>query len=356
MKFGVHFLLPGGEVPGSEDQTPAARYHSALEQSVLADGLGFESIWPAEQHGRPSQSLLSCPVVFLAAVAARTQNVRLGTAITQVPLSHPMRSAEEICTLDVISGGRAEFGVGRGTHPDHFAAFGARAEESRGRLEEGLAYLRAALPGAPFDFEGRYYRARKSRVVPAPIQQGGPPVRLAANSSDTFRLAGRLGLPVMTATHINPPSVLTGLLDEYRAARAAAGHPDATPDDITVLAPAFVATGTKAVEDAMAPAVRRYAALMRANLDAIIGRDPQKAPAFQRILDGLHRLDVAGMTRDRAAVFGTPDACLEMLGSLARDLGMGRFVAWFDFVGTTADRDVREAMEVFAELVAPGVL
>jgi alkanesulfonate monooxygenase SsuD/methylene tetrahydromethanopterin reductase-like flavin-dependent oxidoreductase (luciferase family) len=347
MKFGVHFLLPCGS-----GQTPAARYRDALAQGGLAEELGFESVWPAEQHTVPTQSVLSCPTVFLAALAARTETIRLGTAIVQLPLFHPLRVAEEICTLDVISGGRAELGVGRGTHPAHYAGFGADPAESRERLEEGLEYLRAALPGGPFDFHGRHYTAEGAQVVPEPVQPGGPAVWLAANSVDSFRAAGRAGIPVLTAIHINPPAVLAGHLDVYHAARAEAGHPAAAPDDITVLAPTFTAEREEEVVRLMGRAVDHYATLMRGNVTTVMRRTGDPDGFFARLLAGLDGLDLGAM-RTEQAVFGTPEACAGTLASLAERLGTGRFLAWFDFVGTTSAVDVERSMRLFAAEVAP---
>src|SRR4029453_10233280 len=118
MKFGLHYLLSC-----AEGQSPAQRYRETLEQAVHAESLGFESAWPVEHHFNSTASTLPCPALFLAALAARTSTIRLGTAIVQLPLAHPMRIAEELATLDVLSGGRVELGVGRGGHPAPSAGF-----------------------------------------------------------------------------------------------------------------------------------------------------------------------------------------------------------------------------------------
>src|SRR5690242_15723716 len=118
MKFGLHFQSFSGS------QSPAQRYRDTVEQAVRAEALGFESVWPVEQHLNRALSALPSPALLLAAIGERTSTLRLGTAIVQLPLAHPLRVAEEIATLDVLSGGRAEFGVGRGSNPVHFAGFG----------------------------------------------------------------------------------------------------------------------------------------------------------------------------------------------------------------------------------------
>jgi len=218
MKFGLHYLLSC-----SQSQSPEQRYRDTVEQAVRAEALGFESVWPVEQHFHQMQSALPCPTLLLAAIAARTTTLRLGTAIVQLPLAHPLRTAEEIATLDVLSGGRVEFGVGRGSQPKHFAGFGVPLSESRDRMVEALDYLRVAFTRDRFSFDGRFFHADDICLVPKPVQQPHPPIRIAANSPDSFELAGRLGYPILVATHINPLPKLRDLLAIYHSARAASG-------------------------------------------------------------------------------------------------------------------------------------
>ena len=207
MKFGLHYLLSV-----SASQSPTQRYRDTLEQAVHAEALGFESVWPVEQHFNQLQSALPCPTLLLAAIAARTTTLRLGTAIVQLPLAHPLRTAEEIATLDVLSGGRVEFGVGRGSQPRHFAGFGVPLSDSRDRMIEALDYLRVAFTHDRFSFDGRFFHADDICLVPKPVQRPHPPIRIAANSPDSFELAGRLGYPILVATHINPLPKLRELL------------------------------------------------------------------------------------------------------------------------------------------------
>src|SRR6266508_4750293 len=133
MKFGVHFQLSCAPT-----QSPVLRYRDTIDQAVIAEALGFESVWPADQHFEAEASILPSPLLLLAAIAARTTTLRLGTAVTLLPLANPVRVAEEITTLDVLSGGRVECGVGRGMDPAHFAGLGVPHAESYPRLEEGI--------------------------------------------------------------------------------------------------------------------------------------------------------------------------------------------------------------------------
>src|SRR5918998_5924287 len=145
MKFGLHYLMSCADT-----QSPVQRYRDTVEQAVRGEALGFDSVWPVEQHFNRNFSVMPAPAVLLAAIAERTTTLRLGTAIVQVALDHPLRIAEQIATLDVLSGGRVEFGVGRGTNPLHFSGFGVPMSESRDRFIEALFYIRAAWTNERF--------------------------------------------------------------------------------------------------------------------------------------------------------------------------------------------------------------
>src|SRR4029453_4675374 len=136
MKFGLHFQLPC-----RPEQSPVQRYRDTIEQAVHAEALGFEAICPVEQHFNPKLWLSPAPFLTLSAIAERTRTLRLGIAIVLLPLSHPIRVAEEIATLDVISNGRVEFGIGRGSIPTHFSGFGLNQAESRERMLESLEMI-----------------------------------------------------------------------------------------------------------------------------------------------------------------------------------------------------------------------
>ena len=109
MEFGVFYQLPCGP-----EQSPKQRYSDTIAQSQLADELGFDSVWLAELHFNPEFSIMSAPLLVASAIAQTTKRIKVGTAVNLVPLNNPVRLAEEAATLDVISGGRAIFGIGRG--------------------------------------------------------------------------------------------------------------------------------------------------------------------------------------------------------------------------------------------------
>src|SRR5437016_7605243 len=153
MKFGLHYQLPC-----RDSQSPVQRYRDTLEQAAHAETLGFESVWPVEQHFDPELSILPSPLLLLAALAERTRNLRLGIAIILLPLSHPIRVAEEIATLDVLSDGRVEFGIGRGAIPAHFSGFGISQAESRDRFLESLEIVLGAWKNERLSYQGRFFQ------------------------------------------------------------------------------------------------------------------------------------------------------------------------------------------------------
>src|SRR5712691_1050650 len=175
MKFGLHYQLPC-----SSSQSPVQRDRDTLDQAVHAESLGFESVWPVEQHFNPNLSISPAPLLMLAALAERTRTLRLGIAIVLLPLSHPIRVAEEIATLDVISNGRVEFGIGRGLIPTHFAGCGLNQAESRERMLESLEMILRAWTSERLSFQGKFYHINDLSVVPKPVQQPHPPIRVAA--------------------------------------------------------------------------------------------------------------------------------------------------------------------------------
>src|SRR6266571_7205965 len=211
MRFGFF-----DQLPCADSQSESQRYQDILAQIVLGDELGFNTVWLGELHFGRNSSILACPLMVLAAAAQRTKRIRLGTAVTLLPLHSPVKIAEEAAIADILSDGRLEFGVGRGTAPVHYAGYEIPQEESRERFEEALDFILQAWTQKSFSSHGKYFRARDLTVVPKPVQTPHPPVRIAANSPDTFPLAARRRLPIFATPLINPPDKLKEGLAVYR--------------------------------------------------------------------------------------------------------------------------------------------
>ncbi len=194
MKFGFFFQLPCAPW-----QSERERYRDTLAQIEYGDRLGFATAWLADLHFAPEFSVMSAPLMVAAAAAQRTQRIRLGMAVSLLPLSDPIRSAEEAATVDILSDGRLVFGVGRGTNPLHYGGFNIPMDESRDRFSEALDIVTQAWMAERVTYEGKYYRVKDVAVHPKPLQKPHPPIRIATNSSDTFPLAGQLGYPMFSS-------------------------------------------------------------------------------------------------------------------------------------------------------------
>ena len=347
MKFGLHYQLP---CTGS--QSPVQRYRDTLDQAIHAEALGFESVWPVEQHFNPELSILPSPLLLLSALAERTQTLRLGIAIILLPLSHPIRIAEEVATLDVLSNGRVEFGIGRGSLPNHFSGFGVDQAESRERMLEALAMIRQAWTQERLSFQGQFFQVEDISVVPRPVQQPHPPIRVAANSTETFELMGRLGYPIFVASQVNPFAKMQEYIPLYRETRAAAGHPTCEGVDVTLLGPLYVGPSQAQIRQELEPSVRRFLESVAA-IAAAQGSDLGKQS--RRVREVFER--VRRMTYEKVsevmAIFETPDACVERLKQLEEEFHMGRFVCWFNPGGMVPHAQVMRSMELFAAKVMP---
>ncbi len=344
MKFGLHY-----QMPCRPEQSAVQRYRDTIEQAVHAEALGFESVWPVEQHFNPELSISPAPLLMLSAIAERTERLRLGIAIILLSLSHPVRVAEELATLDVISNGRVEFGVGRGSIPTHFSGFGLKQSESRERMVEGLELILKAWEVERFSFHGNIYHVDNLSIVPRPVQHPHPPVRIAANSPDTFEWAGQQGYPIFVASQVNPFRKIKELLPIYRQARQKAGLAEASANDVTLLGPLYVAEDPDQLRRELEPSIKRFLGSV-ASIYASVGPLPEG-----RIKEVLERM--RQMTYEKVcevmAIFETPERCVERLKQYQQDFNMGRMICWFNPGGMVAHEHVMRSMELFAKKVMP---
>src|SRR5438067_3204937 len=181
--FGMRFDFRNPDVAGT---TMAARYATALDMAEWADRLGCVSIAVSEHHGSPDGYLLS-PLTMLAAMAARTTNVRFLVAALVAPFYDPLRLAEDMIVLDHLSRGRVDLIVAGGYVREEFAMFGVPMSERAQRVSEAVATLKAAFTGEPFEFRGRTVQ-----VTPPPYRPGGPSIMLGGSSEPAARRAARI--------------------------------------------------------------------------------------------------------------------------------------------------------------------
>jgi len=217
VKFGVFYehQLPRPWDDDSEYQL----LQDALEQCELADKLGFECVWEVEHHFLEEYSHSSAPEVFLAAVSQRTERIKLGHGIVQTPppFNHPARVAERIATLDLISGGRVQFGTGEAGSEAELGGFLIDRNDKRAMWEEGLRVALRCMTEAPFTgHAGPWVTMPPRNVVPKPRQKPHPPVWVACSRRDTIHLAAQKGIGALTFAFIDPEEAEHWVNDYYR--------------------------------------------------------------------------------------------------------------------------------------------
>ncbi len=205
MKFGVFYelQLPKPWKPGDE----AKLFHEALDQVVLADRLGYDYAWEVEHHFLDEYSHSSAPEVFLAAAAARTSKIRLGHGIRQVipNYNHPARTAEGLATLDIISNGRVEFGIGEGATRLELGGFNIPVKEKRAMAIEAGEQIANMMVLDPYPgFEGKYFSMPCRNVLPKPVQSPHPPMWMACTNRDTIKIAATLGVGALAFSFLDP--------------------------------------------------------------------------------------------------------------------------------------------------------
>ncbi len=219
MKVDLFYELA---VPAHLGRPESQVYLETLEEIELADRLGFHGVWVVEHHFMKEYSHSSAPEIFLAAASQRTRNLRLGHAVVVLPYNHPLRVAERVAALDILSSGRMEVGIGRGFSPREYQIFGSDMADSRHHLQEGLDILRQA-GGGPFSHRGKIYHFDAIDILPKPIQQPYPPLWAAAVSPQTFQWAARERIGVLSGP-FKPWFLIRQDLKSYKNAWKAGGH------------------------------------------------------------------------------------------------------------------------------------
>jgi alkanesulfonate monooxygenase SsuD/methylene tetrahydromethanopterin reductase-like flavin-dependent oxidoreductase (luciferase family) len=334
MKFGVFY-----QMPCAEHQQPAVRYQETIAQVQLADQLGFDSAWLAELHFNSRFSVMSAPMMVASAIAQTTIRIKIGTAVHLMPLHHPIRLAEEAATLDVLSGGRSIFGIGRGAIPTHFQGYGIDQEQARDRFLEGLEMVLGMWTQEEFSYRGQYYQADALSVEPRPLQQPHPPVYIAANSPDTFGIVGELGHNILVAPTIVTAQGAVDGLALYRSQLAENGH-DENELAVNVTAHVHVADSEAEARAGFESTINNYLGTLRDMGGS--GRGSARA----------HALDYQTV-RDEFAAVGTPEQVAEKLQLFQSRYGPQGFICWFNTGGMLPHEAVTNSMRLFAEEVMP---
>ena len=337
-------------------QTQQEAFDDILSMADVAETLGFDGIWLAERHFSPPggtaliSSVGSAPLLLATGIAMRTSRLRIGTAVLLLPLGHPVRLAEEVATLDHLSQGRLDLGIGRSSFPRAYDGYNISYEESRARFREYLEIMRLAWTQPQFSYTGAFYTCKDLEVLPKPYQQPHPPLHQAAARRDTFAAVGSMGLSLLVALSGTPMSELAPVIDVYQTAWQAAGHPG--PGEVRLRLPIYVAdTPHHAQADPQGSVMPYYERLRQGYL-----RNQQGADSAERTTRAaqLATLTYEEVLQERV-VFGTPRQVTARLRTLQQALGLSGIIIEPNIGGDISPDLVARSMALFAQEVAPGL-
>jgi alkanesulfonate monooxygenase SsuD/methylene tetrahydromethanopterin reductase-like flavin-dependent oxidoreductase (luciferase family) len=345
----VHFGLFVEEMRQGASQ--ASAFSDVFDLAERADALGLDCVWLGEIHFTPTRSVISASLQVASAIAARTRRVRVGTAVQVLPLNHPLRIAEEVATVDHISGGRFEFGVGRSGVVRTYDIYGIPYAESQARFREALEIIRRGWTGEPFSYEGEFYRVRDAVVTPRPYQVPHPPIRMATTSDETFPAAGRLGLPIFVGLRTTEIPDLQAQLAPYRQAWREAGHPGAP--SVYLRIPVYVSPTERGAAEEPRESLTAFFARQTELARAAVGR-AGAGPADRRRLqaDRMARLSYEDILEKKVA-FGTAAGVIERLGRLREELGLDGIVAELNPGGLIPPELEARSLRLLAHEVRP---
>ncbi len=344
-----------------QGRTQEEAFEEAFTVADTAEEYGLDGVWLAERHfathRRPSDpmgagipSVVSVPLVWASAIAARTQRLRIGTGVCVLPLCHPIRLAEEAATVDQISRGRLDFGVGRSGFARAYEGYDIPYAESRDRFQETLDIILQAWNDERLTYDGHYYRCENLCVMPRPYQQPHPPIRIAATTPDTFPNVGRMGFPLVTGVRgFDIPEVAQNLA-RYREAWCDAGHPG--DGDVYLRIPVYVAASeAQGINDPKDSTMRSYRRM--AENFASSASTAGTTASEERVARGirLRQVTYEDLLRDRLA-YGSPETVAEKLQYLRDELGLSGVIMEPNVGGQLSPQQVQSSIRLYAQEVA----
>ncbi len=335
-----------------ENLTDEQMYAGELRLAELADELGYDSLWAVEHH---FDDYAMCPdnVVLLANVAGRTRRVKLGTGAVILPWNDPLRVAEKIIMLDILSGGRVLFGMGRGLSRIEYTPFQVPMSESRGRFDEAAAMIAEALETGWIEGGGPFYPRPRTQLRPSPARSFRGRLYCVAGSPDSVTSCVRLGASLLTIVTQPVPSLLpvfTNYREQYRAVYGAEAPPIALNMNMYCHEDAGVARerSLEYVHRFFASNVRHY---------EFTGEHFAHTEGYQRY-DQIARMfrqmgvEAAADAYAACALCGTPDQILEKIADIKGVLGSFELTVLPSFGGMPYDQ-AEQSLELFARKVMP---
>jgi alkanesulfonate monooxygenase SsuD/methylene tetrahydromethanopterin reductase-like flavin-dependent oxidoreductase (luciferase family) len=351
MKFGIFYehQLPRPWTDTSEQQL----FSDALDQVELADRLGIDYAWEVEHHFLEEYSHSSAPEVFLAAASQRTTNIRLGHGIVLMPpgYNHPARIAERIGTLDLVSGGRVEFGTGESASRAELEGYDVDPDQRRAMWRESVEQVANMMAMDPYPgFEGEFFSMPTRNVVPKPVQRPHPPLWVACSNRETIHLAAQLGIGALTFAFVDPAEAKHWVDDYYETFKnecVPIGH---------AVNPNVAMVTSFSIHDDHDEAVRRGLDGFRF-FQFALGHHymfGEHTPGRTNIWDHYVKVrDTVGLDflGGGTGGIGTPDELREHLRAFA-DCGVDQTV-FIQQGGNNKHKHICEALEMFADRVMP---
>lgn len=329
MEFGLFTVFDNYKnYKATFERTPEQLLHEVLEQTVVADGFGYNAAWFAEHHFS-EYGILTTPQTFLAIAAERTKNIRLGTAIVTLPFKNPIQVAEDYALLDVLSNGRLNLGLGSGYLPHEFTGFNVEGKDKALRFNDSLAVIEKAWKGEKFSHHGDYYQFTdiKLEVIP---KQKEVPIWIGTLSHNGANFVGKMGYNISGVPYVacNSIAELKDIIGSYKDTYRKAGHNEKKVK-VPLALHTYVAETT---EEAIATA--------KPHLDLYLDtRMYGKSAKYQDL-------------RDREQVLiGSPEDVIAMLKRY-QDAGCDHIMMLMNFGGLPHEK-VLKSMELIAKEVMP---
>lgn len=342
MKFGVMNLFP------AEGPSDSQILRDTLEEIQLADELGFDSAWLAEHHFS-RYGILGNPLMMGAAIAETTKSITIGTAVLVIPFHDPIRLAEDAATLDVMSGGRLQIGIGRGYQPREFAGFNRDPADSKRLYAEVVDVVKLAWTESNWSYDGEFFQYSDMDVYPKPHQPGGPPLLHASVSPDSYRTRGLAGEPIITSPNFTPLPMMQRNFDVYRDSLVEGGH-QPTDFELPFMQQIWCGPSEDGLADAATAALNYYRSVGKVipGSDEAIAEEARYYEAVRRNID-LLTLEEA---LTHGGNFGSVDRVVDTIGRLRDELGVTHYIGWFH-IPSIDRRRALEAMHTFAGEVIP---
>ena len=357
MKFGMFYNLRF-PAPWSSEREYEFLWQ-VIEQITYAKEMGIEGLWLTEHHFEKGL-IASAPEVILSAVSQRTTKMRLGFAVVLSPIHHPLHVAAKVATLDLLSNGRVDLGIGRASSPHQLAPFGVELEDTRGMMNEAISMLPRMWTEDVFSHQGRYYNVPPREVVPKPRQKPHPPIWAACNQEDTTRATGEQGLGFITHGRGGPERVGV-LIDIYREAiKKASPVGKFVHDRVAVDTLCFCDEDDRRARQRGAEAAleqmqenstgfgRFWAGISE---DSVPEEYKHHYQRYQRSASQPGEVTPESLLESGVYCVGNPDSCIEFIEKFEA-LGVDEYVLTLQ-VGSVTHQEVMNSLRLFGKYVIP---